>query len=237
MRYQVIKLLDILSEGVYDPGIFKAVFTAGGPGSGKSYAASTLFGMPEKMPHVSAQGLKSVNSDKYFETYLQMKGLSQDISKLNPQQMSKVMALRDKSKKVRDAALRNYINGRLGMLIDGTGKDYAKIAKQKKRLQEVGYDCFMVFVNTDLDVALERNFKRDRKLPTELVKKSWKAVQNNLGKFQGLFGSSNILVVDNSEYKEFDKIVKKGANEFINRPIQNPIAKAWIKKELELRKS
>ena len=232
----MIKLFDILKEGVYDPGIFKAIFTAGGPGSGKSYAASTLFGMPEKMPFVSADGLKSVNSDKYFETYLQMSGMSQDISKLSPEEFEQVMVLRDKSKKVRDAALKNYINGRLGMLIDGTGKDYAKIAKQKKRLQDVGYDCFMIFVNTDLDVALERNFKRDRKLPTELVKKSWKAVQNNLGKFQGLFGSSNMLVVDNSEYKDFPKIIKNGAREFIKRPIQNHIAKKWIKKELELRK-
>ena len=232
----MIKLFDILKEGVYDPGIFKAIFTAGGPGSGKSYAASTLFGMPEKMPFVSADGLKSVNSDKYFETYLQMSGMSQDISKLSPEEMDQAMILRDKSKKVRDAALKNYINGRLGMLIDGTGKDYAKIAKQKKRLQDVGYDCFMIFVNTDLDVALERNFKRDRKLPTELVKKSWKAVQNNLGKFQGLFGSSNMLVVDNSEYKDFPKIIKNGAREFIKRPIQNHVAKKWINKELELRK-
>ena len=80
----MIKLIDILTEGVYDPGIFKAVFTAGGPGSGKSYVASTLFGMPEKMPFVSAKGLKSVNSDKYFETYLKMSGLSQDIAKMNP---------------------------------------------------------------------------------------------------------------------------------------------------------
>ena len=232
----MIKLFDILKEGVYDPGIFKAIFTAGGPGSGKSYAASTLFGMPEKMPFVSADGLKSVNSDKYFETYLQMSGMSQDISKLSPEEMDQAMILRDKSKKVRDAALKNYINGRLGMLIDGTGKDYGKIAKQKKRLQDVGYDCFMIFVNTDLDVALERNFKRDRKLPTELVKKSWKAVQNNLGKFQGLFGSSNMLVVDNSEYKDFPKIIKNGAREFIKRPIQNHVAKKWIKKELELRK-
>lgn len=236
MHCQVIKLFDILNEGVYDPGIFKAIFTAGGPGSGKSYAASTLFGMPEKMPHVSADGLKSVNSDKYFETYLQMSGISQDIAKMTPAQYEKAMELRNKSKKVRDAALKNYINGRLGLLIDGTGKDYAKIAKQKKRLQEVGYDCFMVFVNTDLDVALKRNHDRERKLPTELVQKSWKAVQNNLGKFQGLFGSSNMLVVDNSEYKEFDKIIKSGAREFIKRPIQNHIAKKWIKKELELRK-
>jgi len=233
----MIKLVDILNEGIYDPGIFKAVFTAGGPGSGKSYAASSLFGMPEKMPFVSAQGLKSVNSDKYFETYLQMKGLSQDIAKLKPSEYSQAMQLRQKSKKVRDAALKNYINGRLGLLIDGTGKNYPNIAKQKKRLQAVGYDCFMIFVNTDLDVALERNQERERKLPTELVKSSWQAVQNNLGKFQSLFGSSNMLVVDNSEKKDFADIIKSKAREFVTRPVQNHIAKQWIKKELELRKS
>lgn len=232
----MIKLQDILNEGIYDPGIFKAVFTAGGPGSGKSYAASSLFGMPEKMPFVSAQGLKSVNSDKYFETYLQMKGLSQDIAKLNPDEYSQAMELRNKSKKVRDAALKNYINGRLGLLIDGTGKNYPNIAKQKKRLQDVGYDCFMIFVNTDLEVALQRNSERERKLPTELLKKSWQAVQNNLGKFQSLFGSSNMLVVDNSEYKDFADTIKSNAREFVTRPIQNHIAKKWIKKELELRK-
>lgn len=233
----MIKLTDILSEGVYDPGIFKAVFTAGGPGSGKSFAATTLFGMPEKMPHVSAQGLKSVNSDKYFETYLQMKGLSQDIAKLDPAEYEQAMLLRTKSKKVRDAALRNYINGRLGLLIDGTGKNYPNISNQKKKLEAAGYDCFMIFVNTDLDVALERNDRRERKLPSELVKKSWQAVNNNMGKFQSLFGSSNMLVVDNSEKKDFEDVVKSNAREFVTRPIQNHIAKKWIQKELKLRKS
>lgn len=232
----MLKLFEILTEGVYDPGIFKAVFTAGGPGSGKSYAASTLFGMPEKMPFVSAKGLKSVNSDKYFETYLNMSGLSQDISNMTPGEFERAMHLRKKSKRVRDAALKNYINGRLGLLIDGTGKDYPKIAKQKTRLQKVGYDCFMIFVNTDLKVALERNKKRERTLPGKLVQDAWQSVQNNLGKFQGLFGTGNMIIVDNSEFKDFPSIVKKGANEFITRKIQNPIAKAWIKKELELRK-
>jgi|TARA_R110000744_G_scaffold82025_3_gene161165 tRNA uridine 5-carbamoylmethylation protein Kti12 len=233
----MIKLTDILNEGVYDPGIFKAVFTAGGPGSGKSYTASSLFGMPEKMPFVSANGLKSVNSDKYFETYLQMKGLSQDIAKLDPAEYEQAMLLRTKSKKVRDAALRNYINGRLGLLIDGTGKNYSNISNQKKKLEAVGYDCFMIFVNTDLDVALQRNFERERKLPSELVKKSWQAVNNNMGKFQSLFGASNLLVVDNSVKKDFEDVVKANAREFVKRPIQNHIAKSWINKELKLRKS
>jgi hypothetical protein len=39
-----------IKEGVYDPGIFKAVFLAGGPGSGKTYVAGGLFGIPKKPP-------------------------------------------------------------------------------------------------------------------------------------------------------------------------------------------
>ncbi len=39
---------DILNEGARDPGIFKAIFLAGGPGSGKSFVAQKLFGIPEK---------------------------------------------------------------------------------------------------------------------------------------------------------------------------------------------
>ena len=233
----MIKLLDLLNEGVYDPGIFKVVFTAGGPGSGKSYAASTLFGMPEKMPYVSAQGLKGVNSDAAFEAYMKKAQMPLDLQKLTKDQHADAMNLRGKAKSVTVKRMTGYINSKLGMLIDGTGKNYGKIAKMKKMLQDQGYDCYMVFVNTDLKVALERNEARDRTLPEDLVKKAWQEVNQNLGRFQSLFGASNMLVVDNSEHKEFADIVKSKAREFVNRPIQNYIAKAWIKKELELRKS
>ena len=208
----MIRLKDILNEGVYDPGIFKAVFTAGGPGSGKSYTASTLFGMPERMPFVSAKGLKGVNSDSAFETYLDKAGLSQDIKSLNAKDHVKAMELRDQAKRVTVKRMHNYINGKLGLLIDGTGKDYTKIAKMKVQLQRHGYDCFMVFVNTTLEVAIERNEKRQRKVPLDILKKGWHAVQDNMGRFQTLFGSGNMLIVDNSTYKQFPSVVKKAAS-------------------------
>mgnify|MGYP003120703684 FL=1 len=59
----------MVSEGVNDPGIFKAIFLAGGPGSGKSFVASNLFGIPEKI-NVSPYGLKIVNQDAEFELLL-----------------------------------------------------------------------------------------------------------------------------------------------------------------------
>ena len=47
-----------INEGLYDPGIFKAFFLAGGPGSGKTFVASSAF---------AGSGLKVVNSDIAFE--------------------------------------------------------------------------------------------------------------------------------------------------------------------------
>ena len=59
-----------LKEGVYDPHIFKAVFLAGGPGSGKSFVVGRTLG---------GTGLKIINSDEPFERYLVKTGLSLDM--------------------------------------------------------------------------------------------------------------------------------------------------------------
>ena len=70
----MVKLMDLLNEGVFDKGILKAIFMAGGPGSGKSYVAKGLFGIPEETPTTSIYGLKVVNSDQEFEHYLRKYG-------------------------------------------------------------------------------------------------------------------------------------------------------------------
>jgi predicted kinase len=113
------------------------------------------------------------------------------------------------------------------MIIDGTGHDYGKIAKNKKHAESLGYDTYMIFVNTSLEVAQERNLKRDRVLPDDLLEKSWKDVQNNLGKFQNLFGG-NFRIVDNTVYKPISKPIQKAVNTFIRKPLYNMIGKKWI---------
>ena len=62
----MLNLKQLLTEGVFDKGILKAVFMAGGPGSGKSYVAQEIFGIPKKV-NVSASGMKTVHSDSEFE--------------------------------------------------------------------------------------------------------------------------------------------------------------------------
>ena len=250
----MVKLKDLLNEGVFDKGILKAVFMAGGPGSGKSYVAGELFGIPKKI-NVSVSGLKSVNSDSEFEHLLKKYGFETvggglDID-LWPDDVFQMVAvgdedsddltLRKKAKLLTKKRKEQYMNGRLGMIIDGTGHDFQKIKKEKQQLEKLGYDCYMVFVNTSLEVALKRNSERNRKLPEDLLTKSWKDVQKNLGGFQSLFGS-NFVIVDNSKFlkaedaaKKFGRLTKKYIDKFIKKPIKNKKGKQWVKHNLILK--
>ena len=167
-----------LQEGVYDPNIFKAFFLAGGPGSGKSYVVARTTAM---------FGMRIVNSDDVFESLIKKAGMNMDMRNYSGKDLERRDVIRGRAKEITKLRQANYIEGRLGLIIDGTGKDYAKIEKQMRGLQQLGYDNHMIFVNTSLDVALARNEKRPRKLPESLVVKSWNNVQKNIGKFSQLF--------------------------------------------------
>lgn len=121
-----------------------------------------------------------------------------------------------------------------GLVIDGTGRDMSKIAQQKRQLESIGYDTYMIFVNTSLEVALERNRKRARKVQEDLVRKFWQDVQDSMGGFQRLFGG-NFSIVDNSSHDNGDvlKDVWKSVKKFSGRPVKNRVGKAWIEAELE----
>ena len=116
-------------------------------------------------------------------------------------------------------------DAKLGVIIDGTGDDFGKISRKKEELEKLGYDTYMVFVNTTLDVAQERNANRDRVLKRDLVEKIWTDVQKNLGGFQKLFGANNIQIVDNTVYGPLPDDISKAVNQFLSAPIKNPILK------------
>jgi thymidylate kinase len=94
----------------------------------------------------------------------------------------------------------------------------------------------MVFVNTSLEVALERNKNRDRVLSDELVTKIWKDCQNNLGAFQSMF-SGSFVIVDNTVYKPVNKSVQQAVDAFLRKPLYNPIGKKWVATARMLKKS
>jgi predicted kinase len=216
-----------LSEGPNDPHIFKAIFLAGGPGSGKSYVASKLLNMAD-------YGLKTINSDDIYE-YLAKKATPElDLS--DPEQVysDRGQDIRNRAKQITMSKQASHLDGRLGVVIDGTGKDPSKVQKQSDDLKSLGYDTMMLFVNTSEEIAQDRNKMRPRRLPDEVISKMWKQVQDNIMKFQQIFGSANFHVVDNSggledpERKENFNNVEKAIRAFINAPATSRIARAWL---------
>ena len=220
------KLNQILREGVYDPGIFKAFFLAGGPGSGKSFVTAGAFG---------GTGLKTVNSDGAFERAMKKGNLS---LKMPDEEEYFRNIVRAKAKMTTATQLDTYIQGRLGLVIDATGRDITTISGQKSMLDVIGYDSYMIFVNTSLDVALERNKNRPRSIPEYIVKNSWNQVQRNIGTFQRIFSPNRMLIVDNNKSeKELVTLTLNTAARYIRSQLrtspQNLTAKQWIANELK----
>ena len=223
-----MKTFQDLQEGLNDPNIFKAFFLAGGPGSGKSYVVRKTTG---------GTGLRIVNSDDVFEKYLKDAGLEMDMRTRQAEREEEERdKLRDRAKALTKKREKNYVEGRIGLIIDGTGKDYDKIAKQSIQLRQLGYDTHMIFVNTSLDVALERNAKRERSVRNSVATNSWRAVQSNIGKFSQHF-RQNFVVVDNNDSSKTDSQVFndvfKQIRGLLKKKVTRPIAKQWVMQQMK----
>lgn len=216
----MLNFQDYLNEGVNDPSIFKAIFLAGGPGSGKSFVVGKTALQP--------LGFKLINSDLAFEARLKKVGLTtspEDIASAQGQ------LARLRAKELTNKQMELALNGRLGLIIDGTGKDFDKIKSQVDDLRALGYAVYMIFVNTDLETAMERNAKRSRSLPDEMINLMWKGVQKNIGKFQNLF-RNRFIVVDNSTGSNVERAIMnayKTVASWAKSPPENSIAQRWMK--------
>jgi len=226
-----MKTFTDLQEGLNDPNIFKAFFLAGGPGSGKSFVVRKTTG---------GTGLQIVNSDDAFEKYLKIAGLSKKMpaSEEEPRDIERARAKKVTKARIGDISKGKggYVEGRLGLIIDGTGKEYDKIAKQSIQLRQLGYDTHMIFVNTSLDVALERNAKRERSVSTSVATNSWRSVQSNIGKFSQHF-RQNFVVVDNNDAdikdpQVFNDVFKQ-IKGLLRKKVTSPIAKQWVMQQMK----
>ena len=247
----MIKLVDLLTEGVHDKGIFKAVFMAGGPGSGKTFVAKNLFGIPDTL-NISITGMKMINQDKELKFLLKKYGFDPQFLDKFPDELFRQLTdpsyedysgFRDFTKQLAQARKEGYMAGKLGMIIDGTGHKYSKIKAEKELLEKEGYDTHMVFVNTSLEVAQQRNKERDRVLPEKIVKKSWTDTRKNLGPYKALF-KGTIALVDNSHIlgekearHKFGSLVKGYINKWVSSPIKNPIGRKWVEDQIKLTKA
>ena len=227
---------ELLFEGVHDKAIFKAVFLAGGPGSGKDYILDNT---------LAGHGLTEINSDKALEYLMDKKGLDKTMPASEKIERD---VTRGRAKSMSELRERLALHGRNGVIINGTGDDPEKIKRIKGRLEELGYDTSMIMVNTKDEVSAMRNVERGqrggRTVPESIRKEKWQAVQNarvDLGK---IFGDKYIEF-DNSEdlrsaHPEIVKAKKKEMldiykqmQKFVNSPPKSKQAKEWVAAELE----
>ena len=213
-----------ISEGVYDPNIFKAFFLAGGPGSGKSWVSErTLSGM----------GLKVINSDNSFSRALEKEKMSLNMATTDAKEIARRDSIRAKAKARTGVQLKLALEGRLGLILDSTARDMSRIESEANSMRYIGYDVHMIFVNTSLEVALKRNQMRARKVPDAIVIQNHKQVQKNIGLYQRIFGISNFVIIDNNKVAEdVNPSVHKAIRRMVNRKPTSYQAVSWIKREL-----
>ena len=239
----MIKLIDLLNEGVYDKGILKAIFMAGGPGSGKSFVANGLFGIPKQIPLTSMYGLKVVNSDTEFEHYLRKfgfdtagQGFGKGALELDkwPKEVWDMVGgaatpenpnLRSFTKQLTALRRSGYENNRLGMIIDGTARDFNKIAGEKKDLEKLGYEFVKKIGDVDINETISqeeigycgygKTDEEEQKITKKI--KDWNLnLFNKINKINNLYSLSDIkdIYVQNYDTIKHNKeLVKNHASD------------------------
>lgn len=215
--------IQAITEGLYDPYILKAVFMAGGPGSGKGFYRNKLF---------AGTGLKVVNSDDQFERFMKQAGLDMRTQVGSP----KAQAMRPQAKAVTKMKMNSLANSRLGVVVDGTARNPSKVLRMKEKLEKIGYDTSLVMINTSLDVAKKRNKMRDRTVPENIVVDSWAEVQEAAKKYRTAFGKNFHEIDGNTVFSDKDvksKLIPKMNNlgiKILKEKLSNPRGWGWLVK-------
>jgi hypothetical protein len=223
---------ETIEEGVNDKGIFKAIFLAGGAGSGKDYILKTC---------LDGNGLKELNSDQAFEYILRKEGGSLHMP---PEEHQKRMILRGRAKNITQHKKEGQLGGRLGVIVNGTADEFSKIFHLKHEYETLGYETMMVFVGTSNKTSRERNIARGksggREVPEDIRYDKWRGSHKNKDRFKELFGANHFIFVDNSidvrtappgvkaRIEALHTAVWKKVSAWVNTPVKNTKAQEWI---------
>lgn len=226
-----------LNEGIYDKGILKMVYMIGTPGAGKSEVVHRIFAVPDYGKSLAGIGFKIWNQDIVFSRLLHKTGKGLDLSRHYERDPEGTTILRAKAQAISDIQLNKWVEGRLGVVIDGTGRHYESTKKVFDTFSDLGYDIYAIYVKTNIQKAIERNNSRERKLPVSIVEQIYKEVQNSVWRIRRIVNPNNFITIDNSkdvsQNEEIDneRELRKQMIKILNSEVMNPIGQQWIKNE------
>jgi hypothetical protein len=135
--------------------------------------------------------------------------------------------LSEKSNDYRRESIRN----RGPLIINGPADDCNRMMWIKEELEELGYDTFMVFVNTTNETSKERNEKLSKTLSESIRLEKWKLSQLHKERYHEEF--ENFVEFNNSstleEIEEDITDTYKKINRFIEGKNYKQVAFSWLK--------
>lgn len=211
-----------IEEGVSDPHIFKCIFLFGPMGAGKSTVARPL---------LSATGLRSVNLDNFNEMFVR-KG-QVPTGHLSPDQLERSWQLSQKQQT-------NFVEGRLGVIIDGSGRNPNTALGVMDVMMPLGYDFMMIFVDVSMETSIQRQQQRaekqrqqwgtGREVDAKFAKDTYDQVKAMMGKYSAYFGPDRFVYINNETTPNLSEAAKK-VNAFLRSPPNQPEARQWIQSQ------
>ena len=157
-------------------------------------------------------GFKIVNQDISLEWLMKNNGLPTDMRDFTSEQASKFGSLSFDARVIAKRKQTKFQGRGDGVIVDGTGNSLQTMQNQVQEFKNKGYDVQMVFVETSLDTALERNrARKERSLKDSIVERTHKSVQKNKEAFKQLFGE-NFVEVKTDNLKQNDPMPSKAIN-------------------------
>lgn len=241
-----------IKESINDKYLFKCIFLAGGPGSGKSFVVNSLadmhkaytkgvqyfsrskdvdsksvyrYGKPIKS--LSNENIVVINSDDIFEWMLNKNNITKKLTfdKDNPLYDIQ-QGIRNRASSISDRRKEFTINGMLPLIIDGTGKNFTKTIDIVENLESIGYDVTMIFVGVSEETSLARNKSRERSLADDKVIEICRMCNSNIEKYRTYF-QENFIYIDNEMDLIYDEHYKDNPKKYPISPDENNVISSY----------
>lgn len=206
---------NFLQESIEDKGILKAAFLAGSPGAGKSYTYSEL-----KSGQIEPRIINTDNAYPLFKD-----------------SWNEWVKIKTKVLSITESKLLSTVNSMLPIVVDGTSNSTSSVLRRVGILESIGYDAsLMVFVNTNLEVAIKRASKRERNVDSNFINRIYKEINEAKDFYKSKFPI--FIEISNNDGELNNAVINSAFKKMMSyylSPVKNPVGKRIISKMKEKR--